>query len=145
MRDRGANMRKVTKSRAGSVQSIRLQTAELNRDVALLKAGKVIEREAEKVAQSGPPVDLQAFSRAYARWLRARAAIKADEFPEEARAMAAEERAALRQLFSLPALYSEDVFQKFEALEAEITDDNVIGKATDTVLPLALGSIKNDL
>ena len=85
---------------------------------------------------------------AASRWLGARAAIKGDEFPEDEQAwqaVAAEKRAALRELFSLPAVYSEDLFQKFEALEAEITDDNVIGKATDTLLPLALGSINNDL
>jgi hypothetical protein len=136
-----ANARPMPKPKPGSAASIRRQTADLKSATTLLKAAKVIERELEDE-------NMEAFSRAYARWLRARAAIKGADFPEDGGAAAnlfAEERAALRELFSRPAAYSEDVFQKFEALEAEIADEGVIGRATDTVLPLALGSVKTDL
>ena len=91
---------------------------------------------------------MQAFSRAYARWLRARAAIKDEDFPEDEQAQLAvfaEERAAVRELFCLPALYAEDLWQKFEAFEAEFTDERVVGEASNSILPLALGAIKNDL
>jgi hypothetical protein len=48
-------------------------------------------------------------------------------------------------MFSLRACDLEQVWQKLEAFEAELTDERLIGRASDAVLPFALGSIKNDL
>jgi hypothetical protein len=126
----------------GSVESIRQQTDENIRDVALLKPVQSTVHE---------PVESDdyfvAISRAYARWLKARAAIKAD-FPEDEKAVSAlfdDERAAARELFSLPAVYSEDVWHKVEVFEIELMDEQVVGQPTNSVLLLGLGSIKTDL
>ena len=48
----------------------------------------------------------------------------------------------MRELFCLPALYAEDLWQKFEAFEAEFTDERVVGEASNSILPLALGCDK---
>jgi hypothetical protein len=127
----------------GSAESIGRQTAELTRNVALLKASQAAV--CEPVVSHD---DCQAISHAYVRWLRARAAIRGDEIPEDeqaALALYAEEMRARRELFSLRAAYSDDVWHKFEAFEAELTDERVIGRATESLLMLALGSIKTDL
>ncbi len=136
------NARTTSKPKPGSAESIRRQTAELESATALLKAAKVVEPE---LVEQDDFARMQAFSRAYARWLRARAALKGDDELPEGPALFAEERAALRELFCSPALHLEDIWQKFEALEAELGDELVIGPTRDSVLPLALGSIKNDL
>jgi len=104
---------------------------------------ETVDEETEPLS----PDDTQTFSRAYCRWLKARAAIKDDYSLDEgaARGTFADERTALRELFALPAADAEQVWQKFEAFEAELTDERVVGETRDSVLPFALGSIKNDL
>ena len=143
-----ANARPMPKPKPGSVASIRRQTANLKSATALLKAAKVVEHElAEPVAPSGDFEASQAVSRAYARWLKARAAIKSD-FPEDKKAMQAlykDERAATRALFSLPAAYPDDVWEKIGALETELLDEQVVGTSTDLLVSFAIGCIKSDL
>ncbi len=98
------------KPKLGSVESIRQKTAEINRDVALLKAVA-----AERDAKLDSKHDL--FGRAYVRWLRARAALEdpdADGSEEagEVRFNAVEETA--RSLLTTPVIYDEDLWQKWE-------------------------------
>src|SRR5579863_8308151 len=117
---RTAKAKAAPKPPPGSADSIRRQTEELKSVTALLQASNAVEHDP---AEQDDFARMQAFSRAYGRWLKARAVIKGDEFPEEERevqAALAEERAALRELFCLPALYSEDLWRKFEALETEL-------------------------
>jgi hypothetical protein len=71
-----------------------------------------------------------------------------DEFPEDEKAVTAlfsADRTALRELFSLPAVCTEDIWLKFEVFEAELIDERVTGEARDSVVLLGLGSLKADL
>jgi hypothetical protein len=64
------------------------------------------------------------------------------DFPEDkkaTRALFAEERAALRELFSLPAVYSDDVWHKVQVFETELLEEQVIGRSTDSIVSIALG------
>jgi hypothetical protein len=144
-----ADARTTPKPPPGSAESIRLQTAELETATALVRAAKVVDRELAEPNEPDAHDAAQAFSRAYGRWLKARAAVKGgDDFPEDEKAVTAlfhADRTALRELFSLPAVYTEDVWLKFEVFEAELTDERVTGEPRDSVLMLALGSIKADL
>jgi hypothetical protein len=91
--------------------------------------------------------EMDAFTRAYVGWLNARAALKG-EFPEEeaaAQALYDDDRAALRQLFSLEATLRDEVWMKIEALESELIDESVIGRARHSLLLLGFGAIKADL
>jgi hypothetical protein len=138
-----ANARPMPKPKPGSVASIRRQTADLKSATALLKASQAT------VCETASQDDAEAFSRAYGRWLKARGAIKGGaEFPEDERAVRAlfdADRTALRELFSAPAAYAEDVWLKLGVFETELIDERVTGEPRDSVLLLALGSIKADL
>ena len=139
-----AKARPMPKPKPGSPKSIRRQVAELESATALLNAVKVAERDTAEPDEDF--ADMRAFGRAYARWLKARAAIRGDEFTEDnAMALFEDERAAIRELFSLRAVHSEDVWHKFEAFEADLTDERVIGRARESLLMLGLGAIKADL
>jgi hypothetical protein len=61
------------------------------------------------------------------------------------RALFDADRTALRELFSAPAAYAEDVWLKLGVFETELIDERVTGEPRDSVLLLALGSIKADL
>jgi hypothetical protein len=111
-------------------------------------ARTIPERYKPTARQEEEHVRSQASERAYARWLRARGAIKDTEAPDDesvVTAQYAEERAAIRALFSLPAAGSECVWQKFEALETELTDEREVGEAGDDLVMFGLGAIKADL
>jgi hypothetical protein len=90
---------------------------------------------------------IQAFSRAYARWLKVRAQIQDPQSEDEdfIGGLFGEERSALRELFLVPAACSEAVWAKLEAFEADLVRERVGGEAKDFILLLALGSIKSDL
>jgi hypothetical protein len=106
------------------------------------------ERTTVEETELVAPDDRQTFSRTYARWLKARAAIRGDDYPEDEKAAAAlfaEERAALRELFSLRARDEEEVWHKIGAFEVDLVDELVLGETMDAAALLALGSIKNDL
>jgi hypothetical protein len=126
----------------GSVESIRQQTAEFTRDVALLNV-LTAKRDAEL---DDSKHDL--FARAYVRWLRARATLDdpdADGSDEagEAHFKAVEETA--RSLLTTPAISDDELWQKWEVLEDYVSDDVIIGQATDNRTVMALGCVKADL
>jgi hypothetical protein len=56
-----------------------------------------------------------------------------------------EERAALRELFLVPAFESEAVWAKLAAFETDLVKERIAGEAKDSVVLLGLGSIKADL
>ena len=89
----------------------------------------------------------QAFSQAYARWLRACAQIEDPGTDDEQiiKTFFDEERAAQRALFGMPAVCREDFWNKFEVFEVDLARELVVGPHKDSILMLALGSIKADL
>jgi hypothetical protein len=89
----------------------------------------------------------QEFSRAYARRLRACAQIEVPNSEDEqfVKAGFAEERAALRELFLAPAACSETIWAKLAAFEMDLAEEMIAGPSKDSVLLIALGSIKADL
>jgi hypothetical protein len=90
---------------------------------------------------------LQAFSHAYARWLKARAQIQVPDSDDDqfVTAIFAEERSAQRELFLVPAVCVENVWSKLEVFEVDLAKELVVGQSKDSILLLALGSIKADL
>jgi hypothetical protein len=103
---------------------------------------------AEPTAEPDEASRIPAFGRAYARWLRALAQTECpSSFTDEQfmKAAYAEESLALRELFSVPADCSETVWAKLAVFEVELVKDQIVGTSKDSVLLLALGSIKADL
>ena len=89
----------------------------------------------------------EAFSRAYARWLKARAQIEVPDADDDefVQAIFAEERAAQRAMFLVRAVDVENVWSKLEVFEVDLAKELVVGQSKDSILLLALGSIKADL
>ena len=90
---------------------------------------------------------IQAFGRAYARWLKALAQIEVPDAEDDdfMQGTFTEERAALRELFLVPAACSETVWAKLSAFEVDLVKERIVGEARDSILLLGLGAIKADL
>jgi hypothetical protein len=90
---------------------------------------------------------IQAFGRAYARWLRALAQLEVPDSEDEEFVMGTfvEERSALRELFLVPAACSETIWAKLAAFEADLIRERIVGELKDSILLFGLGSIKADL
>lgn len=90
---------------------------------------------------------IEAFSRAYARWLKACAQVEIPDSDDDAfvKATFTEERAALRELFLAPAACSETIWAKLAAFEADLIRERIVGEPKDSILLFGLGSIKADL
>jgi hypothetical protein len=56
-----------------------------------------------------------------------------------------EKRAALRELFLMPAAESEAIWAKLAAFEVDLVRERIAGPAKDCIPLLGLGSIKADL
>ena len=106
------------------------------------------KRKAEAAAKAEEPKlkASEAFVNAHFDWLRAVAAIKDPEASdEEMTERFAAEIEAERRLFITAAAYPEQVWQKLEAFEGVLHDELVDGPRNNSVLLLALGSIKQDM
>jgi hypothetical protein len=90
---------------------------------------------------------IEAFSRAYARWLTACAQLERLDSEDEQfiNATFTEERSALRELFLIPAACTETVSAKLAAFEVDLVKERIVGEPRDSIVLLALGSIKADL
>jgi hypothetical protein len=111
-----------------------------------------VTTEAQALPEETKPLSeasarIQAFGRAYARWLTARAQLEDIHVEDEdaVDGMFLEERAALRALFLVPAAESEAVWAKLAAFEIDFVKDRIAGEARDCLLLFGLGSIKADL
>jgi hypothetical protein len=104
-------------------------------------SAQVLSEETEAISRT------EAFSRAYARWLKALAQLEVpdSEDDEFMKGTFTEERAALRELFLAPAACSEIVWAKLAAFETDLVKERIVGEARDSVLLLGLGAIKADL
>jgi hypothetical protein len=67
--------------------------------------------------------------------------LQEDEQPERFRAASDAER----RLFTTPSAYPDQVWQKLEAFEVILGDEIISGPRRDSVLLLALASIKQDI
>jgi hypothetical protein len=106
---------------------------------------RTLPEETEPLSEASARV--QAFGRAYARWLTARAQLE-DIHTEDEKlvdGMFVEERAALRELFLVPASEGEAVWAKLAAFEVDLVRERIAGEPKDSVLLFGLGSIKADL
>jgi hypothetical protein len=90
---------------------------------------------------------IEAFSRAHVRWLKACAQLEIPDSDDDAfmRATFAEERAALRELFLVPAACSETIWAKLAAFESDLVRERIVGEPKESILLFGLGSIKADL
>jgi hypothetical protein len=151
-----ANARTTPKPKPGSAESIRRQTADLKFATALLKASQAaVPDTIESIVERGTAkrdAELDAkhelFGRAYARWLRARAALDdpdADGSEESGAARFKAVDEAARALLVTPALYDDELWRKWEVLEDYVSADAIAGPATDNRAIMALGCIKADL
>jgi hypothetical protein len=86
------------------------------------------------------------FSQAYYAWLAAKAGLEDpditdDEQPERWKA----ETDAERRLFSTPATCAEGFWDKLTAFETILGEELTIGLRNESILMLAMGSIKQDI
>lgn len=122
-------------------------------DTRLAVADAKRKREADKAAADAKKAEEDrrieastAFSSAYHAWLAAKTGIEdpsleEDEQSERFRA----ESEAERHLFTMPAAYPDQLWQKLTAFEALLSDELMSGQRNNGVLLLALGSIKQDI
>ena len=108
-------------------------------------SARPLPEETERLSEASARIE--AFSRAYARWLKALAQIEFPDTDDDEFVIGAftEERAALRELFLVPAFESEAVWAKLAAFETDLVREQVAGPAKDSVLLFGLGAIKADL
>jgi hypothetical protein len=122
-------------------------------DTRLAVADAKRKREDEKAAAAAAQAEedkrsraSEAFVKAHFDWRRAVAAIHDPEAPdEEMEERFAAETEAERRLFITAAACPEQVWQKLEAFEDVLHDEMVGGPRNNSVLLLALGSIKQDM
>jgi hypothetical protein len=90
---------------------------------------------------------IQSFGRAYARWLKARTQLEVPDSEDEEFVLGTflEERAALRELFLVPAACSETIWAKLAAFESDLVRERIVGEPKESILLFGLGSIKADL
>jgi len=108
---------------------------------------RVLPEETEPAREHEDFARIQAFGRAYARWLTACAQLEVPDSEDEEFVLGTflAERAALRELFMAPAACSETIWAKLAAFEADLIRERIVGEARDSILLLGLGSIKADL
>jgi hypothetical protein len=133
------------------LQSARI-TAEYELNERLKKIRAEIAAEKEKAEAAAKTEEAErgrdkAFDQAYHDWLRALAEL---DDPTEASGEEWDRRleadcVAERRLMTTPASRPEQVWKKLEAFEVILSRDLTVGPRTDSILMLALGSIKQDI
>jgi hypothetical protein len=132
---------------------LRRQVEKVVADVRLDMATEKRKREAAKRAADAEKAEedkqlkaSETFSNAYHGWLLARAGIQDPLAPEEEQpARYRADGEAERHLFTTPAVHTDQFWQKLQAFEAILGDELMSGLRKDSVLLLALGSIKQDI
>jgi hypothetical protein len=129
----------------GSAESIRRKTEKLEDATGLLQISQAVERDIDRETEKHVR-----FERAYARWLHARAALDdpdadADGSEEAGAGRFSAVDEAARSLLITPAMYDEELWQKWEVLETYVSADAIQGHALDNRAIMALGCVKADL
>jgi hypothetical protein len=127
---------------------IRALAAKCVADVRYEAAAEKRKAEADAKAKAEDPKlrASEAFAQAFHAWLAAKAGtedplLEDDEQPERFRA----ESEAERRLFTTPSAYPDQLWQKLEAFEIILGDEIISGPRRDSVILLALASIKQDI
>jgi hypothetical protein len=125
---------------------LRLQAAKIVADARFEVAAENMKAEAAAKAEEPKLRASEAFSSAYHAWLIAKAGIEEplvaeDEQPGRFRA----ESDAERRMFTTPVAYSGQFWQKLTAFERILGEELAVGLRRDSILLLALGSIKQDV
>jgi hypothetical protein len=124
----------------------RLVAAKCIADARLEVADEQRKTAAEAKAEQPKLEASRAFAQAHHEWLKAKAALEDPEFDDEVMSERfATESAAERSLFTTPAAYPDQWLQKFLAFETVLVDELVSGQRSDSILMLALGSLKADI
>jgi hypothetical protein len=129
----------------------KLQADVIVAEVALKEAKRKAEegQAAEDVLRAEDDKRVQAcvdFSQTYFEWLAARARLKDTGIPEDEQpARFKAEIDAERRLFSTPATCAEGLWDKLTAFETILGEELTVGLRNESVLLLALGSIKQDI
>jgi hypothetical protein len=120
--------------------------ADARYDIAAEKRKAKAEAEAAAKAEAPKLEASQAFAEAYYAWLAAKAG---DENPsvedEEAERFSFALPVAERRLMLTPPAYPDQLWQKLEAFESILGDEIMSGPRRDSVIMLALASIKQDI
>jgi hypothetical protein len=124
----------------------RLGTAKIIADALFEVAAEKMKAEAAAKDEEPKLEASRAFAQAFHAWLAAKAgieepAIAEEEQPGRFRAESYSERS----LFTTPAVYPDQLWQKLEAFEAILGGELMSGQKRDSILLLALGSIKQDI
>jgi hypothetical protein len=122
------------------VASVNLKEAERR-----LEEGQRHEEDLKAENDKGVQASLD-FSQAYFEWLTARAGLQDTNIPEDEQpARFKAQIDAERRLFSTPATCAEQLWDKLTAFETILGEELTIGLRKESVLLLALGSIKQDI
>jgi hypothetical protein len=130
---------------------LRLQAAKIVADVLFERAAEKMKAEADADAKAKAQEPKRRASRAFAEAYHARLAAKADdenpsvEDEQQAERFSIALPAAERQLMVTPSAYPYELWQKLEAFEAILADEIMSGPRRDSVILLALASIKQDI
>jgi hypothetical protein len=107
------------------------------------------KRKAEAAAKAEEPKlrASRAFAEAYHAWLAAKAETEnpSVEDEEETERFSLALPAAERQLMVTPSAYPDQLWQKLEAFESILGDEIMSGPRRDSVILLAVASIKQDI
>jgi hypothetical protein len=132
---------------------LRLQAAKIVADSLLEVATEKRRAEKDKAAADAERAEedkewqaSQAFSSAHHAWLIAKAALEEpsvaeDDQPSKFKA----ESDAERRLFTTPAAYGDQFWDKLTAFERILGDEMAVGPKRDSIILLAMGSIKQDV
>jgi hypothetical protein len=126
---------------------LRLMAEEIAAEVRLEVATEKMKAEADAKAEEPKLRASRAFAEAYHAWLAAKAETEnpSVEDEEEAERFSLALPAAERRLMVTPSAYPDQLWQKLEAFEAILGDEIMSGPRRDSVIMLAVASIKQDI
>jgi hypothetical protein len=132
---------------------LRLQAAKIVADVRLEAAIEKRKEEANAAAAAAAEAEedkrwqaRQAFTQAHNAWLMAKASLDGHSLEdEEMDQRLTEDRDAERRLMTTPAAYPDQLWTKLEGFELILGHELTTGLRTNSILMLALGSIKQDI
>lgn len=129
---------------------LRLQAAKIVADVRYEAAVEKRKTEANAAAAAAAEAEedkrRQAFTQAHNAWLMAKASLDGHSLEdEEMDQRLTEDRDAERRLITTPAAYPDQLWTKLEAFELILGHELTTGLRTNSILMLALGSIKQDI
>jgi hypothetical protein len=126
---------------------IRAFAAKCVADVRYEAAAEKRKAEADAKAEEPKLRASRAFAEAYHAWLAAKAETEnpSVEDEEQAERFSLALPAAERRLMVTPSAYPDQLWQKLEAFEAILGDEIMSGPRRDSVIMLAVASIKQDI